>query len=427
MLNDPRSHGLWEKTAPEPPATGPLEADAKADVVVVGGGFTGLSAALHLAQAGCSVIVLEGNEIGFGAAGRNVGLINAGMWVMPDDLPGELGEVHGERLLNLLGNGPQVVMELIDRHGIACELERNGTLHCAVGKAGLKEIIARASQWQKRGAAVTLLSAAETAARVGSADYSGSLLDKRAGTLQPLAYVRGLAHAAVRAGAILHASSRVVSVRRVGGGWTVATAKASVTADWVVVATDAYSTGPWESVRREQVHLPYFNLATRPLPTKVLDSILPGREGVWDTKEILSSFRRDQTGRLVFGSVGALRHGGVAVHKAWARRSLARLFPQLGKVEFECEWYGKIGMTDNALPRFHRFAPNVVGFSGYNGRGIAPGTVFGRTLAQLILREIGDDELPLPVSDIREPSFRGMKEAYYETGAQIAHFAGERF
>lgn len=427
MLNDPRSHGLWEKTAPEPPATGPLEADANADVVVVGGGFTGLSAALHLAQAGCSVIVLEGNEIGFGAAGRNVGLINAGMWVMPDDVPGELGEVHGERLLNLLGNGPQVVMELIDRHGIACELERNGTLHCAVGKAGLKEITARASQWQKRGAAVTLLSAAETAARVGSAAYSGSLLDKRAGTLQPLAYVRGLAHAAVRAGAILHASSRVVSVRRVGGGWTVATAKASVTADWVVVATDAYSTGPWESVRREQVHLPYFNLATPPLPTKVLDSILPGREGVWDTKDILSSFRRDQTGRLVFGSVGALRHGGVAVHKAWARRSLARLFPQLGKVEFECEWYGKIGMTDNALPRFHRFAPNVVGFSGYNGRGIAPGTVFGRTLAQLILREIGEDELPLPVSDIREPSFRGMKEAYYETGAQIAHFAGERF
>lgn len=427
MLNDPRSHGLWEQTAPEPPATGPIEADAKADVLIVGGGFTGLSAALHLAEAGRRVIVLEGNEIGFGAAGRNVGLINAGMWVMPDDLPGELGEVHGERLLNLLGNGPQVVMELINRHGIGCELERQGTLHCAVGKAGLKEITDRASQWQKRGAAVTLLSAAETAARVGSTAYSGALLDKRAGTLQPLAYVRGLAHAAVRAGAILHTSSRVVSSERAGSGWTVATAKASVTAEWVVVATDAYSTGPWESVRREQVHLPYFNLATRPLPAEVLASILPGREGGWDTKEILSSFRRDHAGRLVFGSVGALRRGGASIHQAWARRSLARLFPQIANVEFECEWYGKIGMTDNALPRFHRFAPNVVGFSGYNGRGIAPGTVFGRTLAQHILGELGEADLPLPVSDISEPSFRGTKEAYYETGAQIAHFAGERF
>ncbi len=138
MLNDPRSHGLWEKTAPPPPVTGPLAADAFADVVVVGGGFTGISAALHLAEAGRSVILLEGAEIGFGGAGRNVGLINAGMWVMPDDLPGELGDVHGERLLDLLGNGPRVVIDLIDKHAIACELERNGTLHCAVGDAGLR-------------------------------------------------------------------------------------------------------------------------------------------------------------------------------------------------------------------------------------------------------------------------------------------------
>ncbi len=427
MLNDPRSHGLWEKTAPSAPATGLLAADASADVVVVGGGFTGISAALHLAEAGRRVILLEGTEIGFGGAGRNVGLINAGMWVMPDDLPGELGAVHGERLLDLLGNGPRVVMELIDRHAIACELERNGTLHCAVGESGLKEIAERASQWQKRGAPVELLDAAETAARIGTSAYAGALLDKRAGTLQPLAYVRGLAHAAERAGVTLHTSSRVVSTERIGSRWKVATDRASVTADWIIVATDAYSTGPWEHVRTEQVYLPYFNLATWPLAPEMLATILPDREGVWDTKEILSSFRMDKAGRLVFGSVGALRNGGAAVHKAWARRSLARLFPELGKVDFECEWYGQIGMTTNALPRFHRFAPNVVGFSGYNGRGIAPGTVFGRVLARHILGEIAEAELPLPLSDPNDPPMRRLKEAYYEAGAQVAHFVGERF
>lgn len=147
MLNDPRSHGLWEETAPAAPVTRSLDGNVPADVVIVGGGITGISAALHLAEAGRRAVVLEGAEIGFGGAGRNVGLINAGMWVMPDDLPGELGDVHGERLLDMLGNAPRLVMELIERHGIACELERNGTLHCAVGEAGLKEITERASQW----------------------------------------------------------------------------------------------------------------------------------------------------------------------------------------------------------------------------------------------------------------------------------------
>src|SRR5215212_385970 len=103
MKNDARSHGLWERSAPPAPPISRLSDDLEADVAVIGAGFTGLSAALHLAQAGASVAVLEGVEIGFGGSGRNVGLVNAGMWVMPDDLPGELGEVYGNRLLHLLG------------------------------------------------------------------------------------------------------------------------------------------------------------------------------------------------------------------------------------------------------------------------------------------------------------------------------------
>lgn len=427
MYNDPRSHGLWEKTAPQSPATPALQGETVADVVIVGGGFTGQSAALHLAEKGMDVVLLEAREIGFGGAGRNVGLINGGMWVMPRELPGVLGETYGERLLSLLGDGPLLVRELVEKHAIPCEIEKNGTLHCAVGEKGLAEIRERCEQWAARGAPVRLLDADETARRTGSTAYSGALFDTRAGTLQPLAYVRGLAATAQKAGARLHTASPVVATERSGEKWVVKTPQGSVTANWIVVATEAYSTGPWQIVRDEQTYLPYFNFATRPLSDNLQKSILPNREGCWDTKEILSSFRMDKAGRLVFGSVGALRSTGAAIHRAWAKRSLKRLFPQLGETEFECEWYGQIGMTDNAVPRFHKFAENVVGFSGYNGRGIAPGTAFGKVIAQHILGDIAENDLPLPVTEPKAQAFRAVKEAYYEVGAQIAHFAGERF
>lgn len=427
MLNDPLTHGLWEQTAPEAPATPELQGAATADVAIVGAGYTGLSAALHLSEAGRKAVLVEAVEVGYGGAGRNVGLINGGMWTMPQELPDVLGPIYGERLLDLLGDAPLYVRGLVQKHGIECELETAGTLHLAVGEAGLKEIEERQRQWSARGAPVTVLSAEETARRVGSTAYAGSLHDPRAGTLQPLAYARGLAKVALAAGASIHTKSAATGLAYENGLWTVKTAKGSVTAPWLIFCTDAYSTGPFEAIRREQVYLPYFNFATRPLGPAQLETVLPGREGCWDTKEVLSSFRLDRAGRLVFGSVGALRNTGRAVHRDWSRRALKKLFPQLGGVEFEAEWYGWIGMSDDALPRFHKFGPQAVGFSAYNGRGIAPGTIFGKTLADHVLGRIAEADLPLPLTDIREPSFRPVKEAYYEAGAQVAHFAGARF
>lgn len=427
MNNDPQSHGLWERSAPLAPPTTSLSGDISADVVVIGGGFTGLSAALHLAEAGSSVVVLEGVEIGFGGSGRNVGLVNAGMWVMPDDLPGELGEVYGTRLLKLLGDAPSLVFELVEKHSIPCEVERKGTLHCAVGAKGLAELRERARQWQVRGAPIHLLDAEETARKVGTRAYSGSLLDLRAGTIQPLAYARGLATAAVKAGAQIFTGSPVVNAQESDGGWWVFTNGGSVRAKWVIAATNAYTANVWPQIRAELVHLPYFNLATKPLSDNLRNTILPERQGVWDTNEILSSFRFDQQGRLVFGSVGALRGLGRSIHPNWGRRALKKLFPQLSDVAFDYEWYGSIGMTSNSLPRFHKLARNVVSFSGYNGRGIAPGTTFGRTLARLILGEISEADLPLPLTEPEAARYRAVKEAYYEVGAQIAHAATARF
>ena len=423
MLNDPRSHGLWERTAPPAPETSRLQGDRTADVVVIGAGYTGCSAALHLAEAGARVTVLEAAEIGFGGSGRNVGLVNAGMWVMPDELPNVLGQVHGDRLLEMLGAAPRLVYELVERHGIDCELERSGTLHCGVGRKGAAELAERARQWQARGADVHLLDAAETAAKVGSGAYSAALLDRRAGTIQPLAYARGLATAAIRAGATIFTGSPVSAFARQGTSWRVETAGGSVTADWIIVATNAYTVTPWPEIREEIVHLPYFNIATTPLSDNLKRSILPGRQGAWDTKGILSSFRFDRAGRLVIGSVGALRGTGTAIHRRWARRSLQKLFPQIGEVSFEAEWYGQIGMTVDSLPRFHRLARNVVSFSGYNGRGIAPGTAFGKVLAEHIAGLRSEADLPLPVTPPVPQRFRTARETYYEVGAQIAHLS----
>jgi glycine/D-amino acid oxidase-like deaminating enzyme len=427
MKNDPLSHGLWEITALPAPQTPPLKGEVRADAAVIGCGYTGLSTALRLAEAGAKVVALEAVEIGFGGAGRNVGLVNAGMWLAPDDVATRLGADYGERLLKLLGDGPSEVEALIHKHGIACEFVHNGTLHCATGQSGLAKIQERHAQWGARGAPVKVLSREETARRIGVDIYARSLLDLRAGTIQPLAYARGLASAALAAGAAIHTGSSVRSAERAGAGWRLKTDSGSVTADWIVVATDAYAEGvPWPQGKREQIRVPYFNFATRPLAPDLAASILPGREGCWDTRLIMNSFRFDQAGRLLFGSIGALRLAGLEVHRAWAKRALKKTFPQIGEVEFEAQWYGMMGMTSNALPRFHRLAPNVVTFCGYNGRGIGTGTVFGRLLAEHVLGKLSEKELPLPVSEPDAPAFPSFREAYYEAGAQIAHAVGAR-
>lgn len=426
MPIEPATHGLWDLTAPPPPPTAPLRGAAACDVAVVGAGYTGLSAALHLAQAGARVTVLEASDIGFGGAGRNVGLVNAGLWVMPEAIVASLGPERGEGLLALLGDAPARVFDLVERHAIACEAEPVGTLHCAVGAAGAEEIAARAAQWQARGAPVRLLDADSAREAVGGGDFSGALLDLRAGTIQPLAYARGLARAAMVAGASIFTGSPVTAAAEGPAGWTLETPGGSVRADRLVVGTDAYSFGPFAALQAEQVRLPYFNCATAPLPPELAARVLPGRHGAWDTRQILTSFRRDAAGRIVFGSIGALEGAGAAIHRAYARRALSQLYPELADMPFEAAWHGTIGMTPDALPRFRRWGRAGFAISGYNGRGIGPGTVFGALLADLALGRARPGDVPLPEREIVPARWRPAREAFYRLGSGLAHLAAAR-
>ena len=419
------SHGLWAHTAKQVPGLSSIERELKTETAIIGGGYTGLSAALHLAETGTDTVLLEAREIGFGGAGRNVGFVNAGLWLMPDEVVRIIGQQPGERLLEVLGASPDLVFELIEKHGIECEALRNGTLHCAHSAGGFKELQQREAQWKHRGAPVTLLSREEAAPRIGSESFYGALFDARAGIIQPLAYAYGLARAAGLAGAQIFIDSPVIDLKRDSGCWRLTTPAGSLVANSVILATLGYPDYAFKHREKELIPFNYFQFATSPLPEDIRRTILPGGEGALDTNTILSSFRLDQSGRLLVGSVGQVENNGYSLHKSWVRRTIRRIFPQVESFSLDYAWNGKIAMTVDHIPRFHMLDENLVSVSSYNGRGIGPGTVFGKLLARLV-QGASLDTIPLPVCEPKDILTRKLRGFIYETGARMYHFIQRR-
>lgn len=417
-------HALWRDTCRERLNAAPLSGELSVDLAIIGGGYTGCSAALTAAQAGASVCLLEAQHIGHGGSGRNVGLVNAGLWLPPDDIRSHLGPEAGGRLIDLLGNAPSDVFALIDKHGIACDPLRNGSLHCAHSKAGLRDLQTRNAQLRSTGAPVELLSAEAARSRTGSDAFHGALFDPRAGTIQPLAYAIGLARAASDAGAQIFVDSPVQTMQHRNGHWILKTPGGTVRAGSVIQATNAYHQGLQYS-SPAYVPVYYFQYATAPLSHNLRASILPAGEGGWDTGLIMTSFRLDGEGRLVIGGMGDLGHAGRMAHSAWARRKLVSLYPQLADQPLVQGWHGRIAMTSDHIPKITEIGPNALSAHGFSGRGIGPGTVFGRLMAESLLT--GDSSrLPVPsVPEFRE-RWTGLRRAYFETGAALTHFVKAR-
>ncbi len=428
MVFMPDPGNLWERTCAEDVPARRLDGDLTVDLAIVGGGYTGCSAALSAAEAGADVCLLEAGEIGHGGSGRNVGLVNAGLWLPPDKIIAALGAKEGERLLSHLGDAPSRVFDLIERHGIDCEATRNGTLHCAHSAAGLASLEDRYRQQNRLGAPVQLFGADDAAARTGSPRFHGALFDPRAGTIQPLAYVRGLARAAARSGARIVKACPVRRFSSSRGAWRVETASGAVTARALLLATNAYHTGASTGAEDPGGFVPvhYFQIATAPLPKKDLRTILPGGEGCWDTALVMSSFRLDRQGRLIIGGIGNLEAPGGRVHEAWARRKITHLFPDLVAPPIEHAWCGRIAMTSDHIPKIREIGPNGYACFGYSGRGIAPGTAFGALAAEALLN--GTPET-LPICPIRhhKEAFTDVRAACYELGALATHAVKARF
>ena len=287
--------------------TQPLgEGDHLADLAVVGAGVTGLTAALHAAARGAKVVVLEASEIGWGASGRNNGqVIPALTRADPDVLVQAFGPEHGETLVTLLRDSANAVFDLVRQHGIACDAVQNGWVQPAHRESRLSLSRSRCEQWRRRGAPAELVDREQVAAITGSRMWCGGWLNPTGGHLNPLAFTRGLAQAALAAGAMVHTHTAATGLQRVGDRWRVATPGGSVLARKVLVATHSYSgfavPSPWPGLQHTLVPVRSYQISTLPLPSELRASILPRNHAMSDTHADLHFAHLDADGRLVTG------------------------------------------------------------------------------------------------------------------------------
>lgn len=388
---------LWAKTHSHASDFAPLSGNRRVDVAVIGGGFTGLSTALHLATAGVSVTLLEAEVPGFGASGRNTGEVVPG-WSKhsPDDILREFGAERGERMNQWVQESARLVFELIQRHDIACDAVQRGWLMPASNPARLAAARAKHDQWAGRGANVEFLDRERTVALTGSEHYLGAWLHRDGGTLHPLAYARGLAEAATTAGAAIHGHSPAVAIEAgVAGGYQVRTPDGSLECEQVVLATNAYADRLWPDLARAFVPLRLFQTATAPLGDNVARSILPEGHGISDSQRVLWAFRKDAEGRVVTGVTPLTVWASHAHMRSMATHQLRTVFPQVGEPQIDHFWNGVVAVTLDRLPRFATLASGIHAGFGYSGRGIAMATGMGKVLAERVMGTPAD-ALALP-------------------------------
>lgn len=388
---------LWAATAAPGPPLSALPGAMRTEFVIVGAGYTGLAAALHLSEVGREVMVLEAAQVGERASGLNGGQVIPGVKHDPDALEALLGSQRGPRLVALIGAAPDRVFELIRRHRIDCAATRAGWLQPATSETALRTIQTRVAQWRARGADVSLLSQSEMARMTGSQRYVGGWIDRRGGTVQPLAYVRGLARAALSAGTRIYTGTPVLSLERRAGAWHCDTPHGEVSAAQVILATNAYTDALVPTLRRSVVPVPSFQVATEPLPDALRAAILPGGQAASDTWHLLRYFRLDASGRLVMGTRGSFAAAPVEVMARHHYRAVREIYPQLAGLRYEYHWGGLVAMTRDHLPHLHEIAPGLLAGLGYNGRGVAMATVMGGMLAQRALGAL-PAELDFPIT-----------------------------
>ncbi|HEV7432399.1 MAG TPA: FAD-binding oxidoreductase [Steroidobacteraceae bacterium] len=400
-------HCLYLATARAPVGTPPLHADARTEVAIVGAGYTGLSTALHLAERGVSVLLLEAHEPGWGAAGRNGGQVNPGLKHDPDKVEQQLGPVYGPRLVSFAGNAPAHLFALIARLGIDCEARCKGTIRAARSPKHVAALHASVEQWRRRGTSLETWDADQVAAATGTRRYRAASFDPRGGSVNPLSLARGLTAAAITAGAIIHGNTRALRLERAGSGWRIDTCGGTVHAEKVVLATDGYSDGLWPGLRTSIVPLYSSIIASEPLPAALAASILPGGGVVYESAEITTYYRLDRDGRLLMGGRGVQRRATRRADYEHLVRFASKLWPALDRINWTHWWNGQFALTPDYYPRLHAPEQNLLIALGYSGRGVALATALGAQLAAACSGTAAE-MLPLPVTRMPQVPFHRL-------------------
>jgi glycine/D-amino acid oxidase-like deaminating enzyme len=393
---------LWAAVTLPGPQLPELEGDAQADVIVIGGGFTGLSTALHLREAGVDVTVVEAMEPGWGASGRNNGqVIPTLSRPDPEDIIARHGAA-GERLVALLRDSASTLFDLARRYQIQAEQEQTGWVQPVHSPGRIRIAERRVRQWSKFGAPVEILSRDQTRAMLGSDAWYGGFWNRSGGHINPLALSRGLARAVLERGGRIYARSPAIGFERRNDRWLVRTARGQISGRALIVATNAY-TGEFSKqlspgIAHEVMPVLSWQMATQPLSESARKTVIPGRQAMSDTHGELYFARYDARNRLVTG--GAVIGPGNKPErlKLAVTKRLQRLWPQIGPVHFDHVWNGYVGMTTDFLPRIHRLGPDAYGWTGCNGRAVALSIALGDQFAKAVCG-VPESDLALPFTE----------------------------
>lgn len=378
---------LWAATAPELQSFANQPLPERADVVIVGGGYTGLSAALRLAKLGAKVTVLEKETIGWGASSRNGGMVLTGHKHGVGEMTQTFGLTRAHELWDASLAALECVATLVAEEKIDCDFARRGHLDAAYKPAHMKHLEATHELLEREFDYPTTVITKETLrTELGTDFYHGGLVDERSAGLHPAKYVRGLAQAAARAGANLHDATPATSVEKTPNGFTVKTPRGTIACKDVFAATNGYTGAVLPQLQKRIIPIGSYIIATEPLSPELANQLIPHNRMVFDTKNFLYYFRRSPDDRIVFGGRAAFFPATPSTVRESAeilRKGLLEIFPELDTVPTAYAWGGTLGFTFDIYPHAGQM-DGMYYAMGYAGHGVALSTYLGQQIANRI-------------------------------------------